>query len=137
MPEYGTAARNLSTGAGTWRRSVLLLSGEKLFVMENEKDRIGGTIERFDFTRYNRLLLGGQYRQAADQLLGYNHALCESRADVYRMKNQIKNMFMVFLDMLQLEEDENYGYRNTSCGKWMRQGNVCLMNKRLRESLRK
>lgn len=80
--------------------------GKKLFVMENEKDRIGGAIERFDFTRYNRLLLGGQYRQAADQLLAYNHALCESRADVYRMKNQIKNMFMVFLDMLQLEDAE-------------------------------
>ena len=76
--------------------------GKKLFVMENEKDRIGGTIERFDFTRYNRLLLGGQYRQAADQLLGYNRALCESRADVYRMKNQIKNMFMVFLDIEDL-----------------------------------
>lgn len=89
--------------------------GKKLFVMENETQKpldgnaghgSSGGVARFDFTRYNRLLLAGQYRQAADQLLEYNHALCESGADVYRMKNQIKNMFMVFVDMLDLKEQE-------------------------------
>ena len=83
---HGIYQRELARGADL----SFYFPGKKLFVMENEKDRIGGMKERFDFTRYNRLLLGGQYRQAADQLLAYNHALCESRADVYRMKNQIK-----------------------------------------------
>ena len=63
-------------------------------------------VQKFDFGKYNRLLLGGQYHQAAEQLLEYNHALCENHMDVFRMKNQIKNMTMVFLDMLELDEQE-------------------------------
>lgn len=87
-----------------------------LFVMENEQmpsyGEQGGlqdttehfSEKRFDFARYNRLLLGGQYHQAAEQLLAYNRQMCEKRSDVFRMKNQIKNMFMVFLDLMQMEE---------------------------------
>ena len=104
---------NLEQVADTYQRELargvdllFYFPDKRLFIMEDETAVHRIKVQKFDFGKYNRLLLGGQYHQAAEQLLEYNHALCENHMDVFRMKNQIKNMTMVFLDMLELDEQE-------------------------------
>ncbi len=77
-----------------------------MFVMDSEKNLLNGNSERLDFSKYNRLLIGEQYRQAADQFLKYNNSLLENHMDVRRMKNQTKNMYQVFLEQIQITDEQ-------------------------------
>ena len=68
-------------------------------------------IEKFDFFKYNHLLNNRQYREAIALLGEYNKRAVEGQMDVYRLKNQIKNMIYHFLDFLQLGDEVQEEYR--------------------------
>lgn len=68
-------------------------------------------IEKFDFFKYDHLLNNKQYREALVLLGEYNRRAVEGQMDVYRLKNQIKNMIYHFLDFLQLGDEAQEEYR--------------------------
>lgn len=91
---------------------------EKLLVLEKEADRENGVpAGKFDFFRYNQLLGGKQYTEAADLLMRYHENALKEQMDVYRLKNQMKNMIYHFLDFLQLSEAERENYRYAFFGE--------------------
>lgn len=61
---------------------------------------------RFDFTTYNRLIMGMQYPEALELLIKYYDELLSCYMDPYRMKNQMKNLIYIFWDALPLKEPE-------------------------------
>ena len=52
-----------------------------------------------------------QYKEAVALLGAYNRRAVEGQMDVYRLKNQIKNMIYHFLDFLQLGDEKQEEYR--------------------------
>ncbi|MBQ8591662.1 MAG: response regulator transcription factor [Lachnospiraceae bacterium] len=81
--------------------------GRHLLLLDKQKtDLTLNTPEKFDFYRYNQLLLGKQYQEAARFLLQYNVTALEAQMDVYGLKNQMKNMVYHFLDLLQISDED-------------------------------
>lgn len=80
------------------------------------RDNAAPPAVKFDFFRYNQLLSGKQFGEAIHLLEQYNEMALKNQADVYGLKNQMKNMIYHFMDFLQLpdEEKENCRY---SCFK--------------------
>lgn len=68
---------------------------------------------KFDFFQYNCLLGGKQYEAALSLLERYSKAALASQMDVYRMKNQMKNMLYHFLDCLPNTDEEKDELRHT------------------------
>lgn len=85
-------------------RNILNLEGKKPDAEQSEAPR-------FDFFRYSRMLSGRQFPEAGEMLKKYNEDVLEYQMDVYRMKNQMKNMIFQFLDMLPVENDRKENYR--------------------------
>lgn len=85
---------------------------QKLLMAEEQKEEFFSmTGGKFDFYRYNQLLLGKQYTEAIKLLIQYNEAALRAQTDVYRLKNQIKNMLYHYIDFLQVEEEEKENCR--------------------------
>ena len=97
----------------------ILKNAEKAFYYKGHSFLIvsGGTeeetksIEKFDFFKYNHMLNNKQYKEAVALLGEYNARAVEGQMDVYRLKNQIKNMIYHFLDFLQLGDEVQEEYR--------------------------
>lgn len=87
--------------------------GKSLLILEGKRTEEEETqAPRFDFFRYNRLLSARQFAEALEMLKKYNEEVLACQMDVYRMKNQMKNMLFQFLDLLSMENDmkENCRY---------------------------
>lgn len=82
-----------------------------LFVEEIEKDAVPGAVSKFEFYRYNQLLLGRQFAEAAKLLMQYNQSALDAQMEVYGLKNQMKNMLYHFLDFLPVSDEEKDDYR--------------------------
>ncbi len=78
----------------------ILLAEKDINISSGEKR------ERFDFTQYNHLLDGRHYEKAARLLSDYSHNSIKAQAEVYGLKNQMKNMIYHFLEHLELTESE-------------------------------
>lgn len=79
----------------------------KLLMAEDlEQDTRSGKKERFDFTAYNHMLSGKQYENAADLLIDYGDRCVKAKADVYGLKNQMKNMIYHFMEYLELPDSD-------------------------------
>lgn len=97
----------------------ILKNAEKAFYYKGNSFLVvtGGTeedakqIEKFDFFKYNHMLNNKQYKEAVTLLGEYNVRAVEGQMDVYRLKNQIKNMIYHFLDFLQLGDEVQEEYR--------------------------
>ena len=97
----------------------ILKNAEKAFYYKGNSflTVTGGTeedakqIEKFDFFKYNHMLNNKQYKEAVALLGEYNARAVEGQMDVYRLKNQIKNMIYHFLDFLQLGDEVQEEYR--------------------------
>lgn len=91
--------------------------GVKLLMADTE-NAVARTLkkEKFDFTTYNHLIGGRQYEKAAKLLSEYSENCVRVQADVYGLKNQVKNMIYHFLEHLELEDgmvdDKRYDYFN-------------------------
>lgn len=114
-------------------KHILMLNDE----MEHEKNLESG---KFDFHKYNQLLLNKQYNQAVKLLIKYNERALECKVDVYGLKNQIKNMIYHFLDFQDISDDEKEKLRRSlfdKIGKTMYESSYreCLeyISKRLLE----
>lgn len=62
--------------------------------------------ERFDFASYNHLLSKRQYENAAGLLLDYSDACIRAEAEVYGLKNQMKNMIYHFMEHLDWADSD-------------------------------
>lgn len=91
--------------------------GKSLLILEGKKVEEEAEAPRFDFFRYNRLLSARQFAEALEMLKKYNKEVLAYQMDVYRMKNQMKNMIFQFLDLLPMENDkkENCRYEFFKC----------------------
>ena len=85
--------------------------GSSFLVSTGKEEEENPQIEKFDFFKYNHLLNNKQYREALVLLGEYNRRAVEGQMDVYRLKNQIKNMIYHFLDFLQLGDEAQEEYR--------------------------
>lgn len=82
-----------------------------LLVEQAEKSEEALPIGKFDFFRYNHMLNNKQYAEAIRVLTEYNQEALQGQMDVFRMKNQMKNMIYHFLDFLQITDQEREDYR--------------------------
>lgn len=91
--------------------------GKSLLILEGKRAAKEEEMPKFDFFRYNRLLGARQFAEALEMLGKYNTQVLACRMDVYRMKNQMKNMIFQFLDLLPMENDkkENCRYEFFKC----------------------
>lgn len=94
--------RNLDKGFYYEKEPLLKVEG-----MRGEEREI----EKFDFFRFNRMLGARQYNEALELLHHYEEELLDRQADVYRMKNQMKNMIYTYLDFLTLPDHEKESRR--------------------------
>lgn len=85
--------------------------GSSFLISNGMEEEENAQIEKFDFFKYNHLLNNKQYREALVLLREYNRRALEGQMDVYRLKNQIKNMIYHFLDFLQLGDEIQEEYR--------------------------
>lgn len=85
-------------------KSLLILEGRKAAEEETETPK-------FDFFRYNRLLSARQFAEALEMLRKYSEEVLACQMDVYRMKNQMKNMIFQFLDLLSMENEKKENCR--------------------------
>lgn len=83
----------------------------KSFLISTGQEDETVQIEKLDFFKYNHMLNNRQYKEAAALLGAYNRRAVEGQMDVYRLKNQIKNMIYHFLDFLQLGDEKQEEYR--------------------------
>ncbi len=81
--------------------------GKNLLIID-DLDSVQSNAEcgKFDFHKYNNLLLNKQYSQAIKLLFKYNDRALECKVDVYGLKNQIKNMIYHYLDFQDISDDE-------------------------------
>ena len=85
--------------------------GSSFLVSSGKEEEETPQIEKFDFFKYNHLLNNKQYREALALLGEYNRRAVDGQMDVYRLKNQMKNMIYHFLDFLQLGDEVQEEYR--------------------------
>ena len=85
--------------------------GSSFLISTGKEEEETPQIEKFDFFKYNHMLTNKQYREALTLLGEYNRRAVEGQMDVYRLKNQIKNMIYHFLDFLQLGDEIQEEYR--------------------------
>ncbi len=79
----------------------------KLLMAEDlEKDSKTAKKERFDFAAYNHMLNCKQYENAAELLMDYGSRCIKAKADVYGLKNQMKNMIYHFMEYLELPDSD-------------------------------
>ena len=117
----GVVSRNFSDFAllYTVYQQDVLKNVDKAFYFEETKLLIAGQqepeeqvpISKFDFFRYNQMLNNKQYVDAVRMLSDYNQAALEGQMDVFRLKNQMKNMIYHFLDCLQISDQEREDHR--------------------------
>lgn len=94
--------------------------GRYLLDLEQENPVRTVKMSKFDFTAYNRFIVGMQYSDALRLLAEYHEDLLRCRMDSYKMKNQMKNLIYIFLDAMPLRESEKENYRRQFF-KWVEQ----------------
>lgn len=67
--------------------------------------------EKFNFTHYNRLLMSEQFKEALELLVDYCDKMLDEQMDVFRMKNQTKNLIFTFLDTLLMDDVKKQNLR--------------------------
>ena len=78
-------------------RKLLILNGQETAADQSAK-------LKFDFFRYNYHLDNGQFRNALHILEDYNENGLQLQVDIYRLKNQTKNMIYYYLDCLKTDD---------------------------------
>ena len=96
--------------------------GSSYLIITGTEEEENPQIPKFDFFKYNHMLNNRQYREALMLLKEYNREAVGGQMDVYRLKNQIKNMIYHFLDFLQLGDEAQEEYRK----KYFRSVNQAL-----------
>ncbi len=87
----------------------------KLLILEKEvKNDFSMDYYKFDFFKYNSFLGSKQYKEAIQMLRAYNEIALKMQMDEYGLKNQMKNMIYLYLDYLQISDDEKENCRYNS-----------------------
>lgn len=81
--------------------------GDRKLVFVQEQEAPGPPPNmKFDFFQYNYYLEEGQFQNAIRSLEQYNETALNTQMDVYKLKNQIKNMVYHFLDILRIDDEK-------------------------------
>ncbi len=67
---------------------------------------------RFDFFKFNQLLLSTQFGEALDMLDRYDDVALDAKTDTYGLKNQIKNMLYHCLNCMDLTDTQRDNLRH-------------------------
>ncbi len=67
---------------------------------------------KFDFFRYNQLLVGKQYAAAIEEFSSHISSALATQMDSFSLKNQVKNLLYLFLDYIKLEPAKKESLRH-------------------------